>query len=232
MGNSCTNRFEHGHPRWFYFNGTIGATGTTLTGLKFTVVSSGVTSANNTVSNIAQVFGQTVGDPAPTPQIIYDESGDANPNNFNDDNSPPVADGSDYIPGTDTGIANDPDADGVDTFGNNTGTGPDGELNVITISPTDDILNGTQGRPDAIGPIDDNDDFTNKSTPTPPAGTNPTDLFDPAEITFNNSLKNPAASGFIAQTTVELYRLLKLRLLAVSPWAPMALTPTFLMAQR
>ena len=194
----------------FIFNGTIGATGTTLTGLKFTVVSSGVTSTNNTIRNIAQVFGETVGDPARTdnnpatiPQIIYDESGDANPNNFNDNNSPPVADGSDYDPATDTGIANDPDADEVDTFGNNTGTGPDGELNVITIAPTDDILNGTQGRPDAIGPTDDNDDFTNKSTPTPPVGTAPTAPFDPAEVVFNNSLKNPAASGFIAQTTVE-----------------------------
>lgn len=187
----------------FIFSGTIGATGTTLTGLKFNVVSSGLPTAGGTLYNIAQVFGQTLGDPATTPQIIYDESGDANPNNFNDDNTPPAPSGSDYVPGTDTGIA-DPANDGEDTAGNNTGTSEDGELNVITITPTtDDILNGTQNKPNAIGPIDDNDDFTNKSTPTPPAGTDPATLFDFTPVTFNNSLSNPAATGFIAETTVE-----------------------------
>ncbi|MGB3298200.1 MAG: hypothetical protein WBA76_08010, partial [Phormidesmis sp.] len=82
----------------FIFNGTIGASGTTLTGLKFSVVSSGLPTTGPTVGgtlyNIAQVFGQTLADPATVPQIIYDESGDANPNNFNDDNTPPAPSGS------------------------------------------------------------------------------------------------------------------------------------------
>jgi hypothetical protein len=189
----------------FVFNGTIGATGTTLTGLTFSVVSNGLPATGGIIENIAQVFGQTLGDPATTPQVIYDESGDPNPNNFNDDDSLPDQGGdetgSEYTPGTDTGIANP--ADGVDP-GNNTGTGDDGELNVIPITPTtDDILNGTNNTPNAIGPTGDNDDFTNKSTPTPPAGTNPTAPFDPAAVIFNNSLSNPAAVGFIAETTVE-----------------------------
>ena len=191
----------------FVFTGTIGATGTTQTGLEFTVVTSGVPATGGTVENIAQVFGQTVGDPSPNPQIIYDESGDENPNNFNDDGSLPPSDGdqtgSEYTPGTDDGI---PDAnnDGTDDNNDNTGTGPDGEVNVVTLTPTtDDILNGTQDTPNAIGPTSDNDDFTNKSTPTPPAGTDPSAPFDPDPVTFNNSLSNPAAVGFIAETTVE-----------------------------
>lgn len=193
----------------FVLDNTIGATGTTLTGLEFTVVTNGVAPTGGTVENIAQVFGQTVGDPAPTPQIIYDESGDQSPNNFSNDptNPLPPSDvdqtGSQYTPGTDTGIPNSVD-DGVDTGNDNTGAGPDGEVNVVSLTPTtDDILNGTQDTPNAVGPNGDNDDFTNKSTPTPPAGTDPSAPFNPAEVTFNNSLSNPAAVGFIAETTVE-----------------------------
>ena len=189
----------------FISSGPIGATGTTLTGLRFTVVSNGVDPTGGTVANIAQVFGQTLGDPAA--QIIYDESGDSNPNNFNDDGSLPPTDvdqsGSQYTPGVDTGIA-DPAVDGTDNGNNNTGQGPDGEVNVVVLTPTtDDILNGTQNTPNAIGPTSDNDDFTNQSTPTPPAGTSPTDTFNPDAITFNNTLSNPAASGFIADVTIE-----------------------------
>ena len=194
----------------FVFNNTIGATGATLTGLQFTVVTNDAASVNNTIENIAQVFGQTVGDPAETdndpntvPQVIYDESGDDNPNNFNDDDTPPAPTGSEYVPGTDDGLPNRVD-DGTDANNDNSGTGPDGEVNVVTLTPTtDDILNGTQDRPNAIGPTSDNDDFTNKSTPTPPAGTDPTAPFDPAPVTFNNSLSNPAQVGFIAETTIE-----------------------------
>ena len=191
----------------FVRSGTIGATGTTTTGLRFTVVSSGVASTGGIVENIAQVFGQTVGDPSPTPQVIYDESGDQNPNNFNDDDSLPDAggdaSGSEYIPGTDTGIA-DSANEGIDTNNNNTGIGEGGEVNVIRLTPTtDDILNGTRNTPNAIGPTSDNDDFTNQSTPTPAAGTDPAATFDPLAVTFENSLSNPAGAGFIAETTIE-----------------------------
>ena len=191
----------------FVNSSTIGANGATITGLEFTVVTNGVAPTGGIVENIAQVFGQTVGDPSPTPQVIYDESGDQNPNNFNDDGTLPDAggdaSGSEYTPGTDDGIA-DSVNQGTDVNNDNTGAGPDGEVNVISLTPTtDDILNGSQDTPNAIGPTSDNDDFTNKSTPTPPAGTDPTDTFDPDPVVFDNSLSNPAAVGFIAETTIE-----------------------------
>ena len=196
----------------FVFNNTIGATGTTTTGLSFTVITSAL-NGSKTVENIAQVFGQTVGDPNDTdndpnttPQIIYDESGDSNPNNFNDDGSLPPTDvdntGSQYTPGINTGIADAANQD-TDTAGNNTGIGPDGEVNVVRLTFSDDILNGPQNTPDAVGPTSDNDDFTNKSTPTPPAGTKPVDSFDPISVTFDNSLKNPASTSFISNVTVQ-----------------------------
>ncbi len=197
----------------FVRSGTIGATGTTTTGLRFTVVSSGVDSTGGIIENIAQVFGQTVGDPnstdndpATVPQIIYDESGDSNPNNFNDDNSLPPTDidqtGSQYTPGTDTGIANSAN-EGIDTNNNNTGVGLEGEVNVVTLAFSDDILNGTENTPGAVGPTSDNDDFTNKSTPTPAAGTDPTAPFDPDPVTFKNSFSNPASASFLSNVTVQ-----------------------------
>ncbi len=133
----------------FVFNSTIGATGNTITGLNFTVVNNGLVTGD-TVENIAQVFGQTVGDPSPTPQVIYDESGDADPNNFEGPTLPDDVGaggdgtGSEYTPGTDDGIANSAN-DGIDAGNNNTGTGPQGEVNVVTLTPGDDILNGTAG---------------------------------------------------------------------------------------
>ncbi|MGB5915334.1 MAG: hypothetical protein WBG63_10745, partial [Phormidesmis sp.] len=154
------------------------------------------------------VFGQTVGDPSPTPQVIYDESGDADPNNFEGPTLPDDVGaggdgtGSEYTPGTDDGIANS-GTDGIDAGNNNTGTGPQGEVNVVTLTPGDDILNGTATTPGAIGPTSDNDDFTNKSTSTPAAGTDPAAIFNPGPVTFNNSLSNPAQAGFISSTTIE-----------------------------
>jgi hypothetical protein len=184
--------------------------GATVSGLNFTVVTNGLPATGGTLENIAQVFGETVGDG--TNQVIYDESGDANPNNYTDLGAPPTADGSDYVPGTDTGLPPETDANNdnlpddpsiVDTNNNNTGTGDDGEINVFSITPTtDDILNGTQDTPNAIGPTGDNDDFTNKSTPVP-AELAPAATFDPTAITFNNSFSNPATAGFIAQATVQ-----------------------------
>jgi hypothetical protein len=201
----------------FVYTGSLGV-GTSITGLNFTVVTSGLPATGGTIENIAQVFGETLGDT--TNQIIYDESGDSRPNNFTDPNDPvapnaPAApDGSDYVPGTDDGIAPETDANGdnqpdtaslplIDNAGTNTGTGPKGELNVISLTPTtDDILNGTKDTPSAIGPTGDNDDFTNKSTPVP-AGLAPTAPFDPAPVIFDNSFSNPASTGFIAQATVQ-----------------------------
>lgn len=195
----------------FVNSGTMNP-GATITGLRFSVVTSGLPATGGTIENIAQVFGETLGDPDADPQIIYDESGDANPNNYDDAGNPPAADGSDYVPGTDDGIAPETDGDGdnqpddpalVDNNNDNTGTGEDGELNVISITPTtDDILTGPDGAPTAIGPTNDNDDFTNLSTPVP-AGLDPATPFDPDAVTFNNTLSNPASVGFIADTTIE-----------------------------
>ena len=170
------------------------APGFSIAGLKFTVVTSGLVSPPGTVNNIAQVFGETVDDPIN--KIVYDESGDQSPNNF--DGATP---GADYPVGGIDGVA-DPAANGVDP-GGNTGAGPNGEVNqVIILLATDDILTGPAGQPGAVGPNNDNDDFTNKSTVVPP-NIGPTDTFTPGLVVFNNSLTNPATSGFLANVTLQ-----------------------------
>ncbi|WP_299492710.1 hypothetical protein [Acaryochloris sp. IP29b_bin.137] len=156
------------------------------------------------VANIAQVFGETVGDPSN--EIVYDESGDNNPNNFNDNGTPPDPTGTNYNPnpGGDTGVAN-PVTQGTDTNNNNTGTGPGGEANVVNIGSaagSDDILNGPEGVPGATGPNDDDDDFTNQTTPVP-AGVGPNDTFNPDAVIFTSTVQNPASTGFIANVTLE-----------------------------
>ncbi len=195
----------------FIFTGTV-AKGTSVTGFEFEVVTSGVTSTTGTtIENIAQVFGQSEGDV--TEQIIYDESGDDNPNNFTDGNTPPTPDGSDYAPGAgDDGIAPESDGDNngvVDNPGDfdpgaNTGTGDDGEANVVILPLADDnLVNGPKDSSDATGPSGGTqDDFTNKSTPTPAAGIAPTDTFNPGPVDFDNSLTNPGAD-FVANVVVE-----------------------------
>ena len=189
----------------FVHNGPLAA-GYTETGLDFTVVTTGLDPVTGgTVDNLAQVFGQTAGDT----EIVYDESGDSDPNNY-DAGNPPDATGTDYPAAGDDGVA-DPIGDEVDLNNNNTGTGPDGEVNQVTVTPTnDDILNGTNPtgpatNPGAVGPTDDNDDFTNLSTAVP-AGVATGDTFDPASVTFNNSLTNPATGGFLSNVTIEPIR--------------------------
>ncbi|AOY83212.1 hypothetical protein BJP36_28115 [Moorena producens JHB] len=178
----------------FIFDGTI-PTGTStegdVNGFSFGVITSGLPVAGGEVANIAQAFGETVGDP--TDEVVYDESGDQNPNNYNDDGTPPDDSGTDFNPATDLGIAN-PSADGVDEDNDNTGEGPKGEDIVVTITAdietTSQILNGPEDRPNAIGPTNDNDDFTNQST-TIPAGTAQGIDIDPGAVTFNNTVENP-----------------------------------------
>lgn len=58
-----------------------------------------------------------------------------------------------------------------------------------TISDVASVLNGPDGQPDAVGPTDNNDDFTNQSAPIP-AGLAPGDTLDPAPVTFNNTVEN------------------------------------------
>ncbi len=169
--------------------GTV-AKGSALTGFSYVVTTTGASStAPTAVNNIAQVFGQTAGDA--TNALVYDESGDQDPSNFNDDGSR----------GSNTptnGVAT-PGTDGTDANGNNTGTGVGGEDNVYNVSPAGVVLNGPSGHPGATGPTNTDDDFTNLSTPVP-AGTVPGQTISPAAITFTNTLQNPGASAIAGNT--------------------------------
>ncbi|OCQ96392.1 hypothetical protein BCD64_03370 [Nostoc sp. MBR 210] len=154
-----------------------------------------------TIANIAQVFGKTPETNTP----VLDESGDQNPSNFdgssgsmrppldtdtNDDGVP------DQLPPTvPDGYITDPKTDptdlnttGTDTNGNNTGSGTGGEANVFTIS-LNSLVNGPNSFPDAVGPNNNNDDFTNKSSNVP-AGLTPGSTFNPNPVTFTNTVLN------------------------------------------
>jgi len=164
--------------------------GTTITGFSFSVVTSGLTSSGGTIANIAQVFGRTDG----TTREVYDESGDQRPSNFNDDGTPNAGDNpaTDAREDVNNGVAN-PATQGTDNANNNTGTGPGGEVNIFAITPPGNILNGTQGQPAAVGPTNNQDDFTNRSTNVP-ANLLPASTFDPTAVTFTNTLQNPSSN--------------------------------------
>jgi hypothetical protein len=189
----------------FVANTATVAKGTSVD-FKFNVLTSGLPVSGGKVDNIAQSFGQTFGDPSLTPKVVYEESGDSNPSNFDDLGNPgPVFD-----PTKDTGKA-DPITQGIDTKGDNTGTGTKGEVTETSISgvgssAADSIFNGPKLTPDAVGPTDVNDDFTNQST-TVPAGQDPTAVI-PATATaaltsqFTNAIKNPTQVP-LAQLTIQ-----------------------------
>ncbi|WP_339374406.1 beta strand repeat-containing protein [Picosynechococcus sp. PCC 8807] len=164
-------------------------------GFRFQVVTSGLT-AGGTIANIAQAFGETVGDP--NNEVVYDESGDQNPNNFNDDDTPPDPTGTNYDPVNDTGVA-DPANQDTDNNNNNTGTGPEGEANVLAITPPGAILNGPLNQPGAVGPTNNNDDFVNKSSLAIEGGgtqtATPGQTFNPAPVVFNNTFQNPSSNA-------------------------------------
>ncbi|WP_204368449.1 hypothetical protein [Neosynechococcus sphagnicola] len=175
----------------FFFTGTMAPGDTTVTnanGFQFRVTTSGVTAGGGQIANIAQAVGETQGD---TSNVVnYDESGDQQPNNFNADGTTTDPTGAGGTPTT--GVAN-PTADGVDNNNNNTGTGPNGEDNVFTLTPAGNILNGPGGQPAATGPDNTNQtDFVNKSSTDMPANSQAT--FDPAAVTFNNTVRNPGSS--------------------------------------
>lgn len=150
-----------------------------------------------TIANIAQVFGKTPETDVP----VLDESGDKNPSNFDGPpgNMTPPANtdnNGDRVPDklpepVPNGFVNNPNnpETGTDTQGNNTGTGPGGQANVFTFN-TASVLNGPNGKPDAVGPTNNNDDFTNKSTSVPAGLTPGSPLPNPTPVTFNNTLKN------------------------------------------
>jgi hypothetical protein len=166
--------------------GTLAANTTNTNGFQFRVTSN--LTVAGTIYNIAQVFGETVGDT--NNEVVYDESGDQNPNNFNDDGTPRDPDGLGG-PITD-GVAN-PTNQGIDNNNNNTGQGTGGEVNPtpIGVTPTGGILNGPGGQPTATGPDGTQQtDFVNQTVTNFPAVPAP---FNPDEITFDNTANNPGS---------------------------------------
>jgi hypothetical protein len=152
------------------------------------------------IYNIAQVFGSNPADPnstsdtTPGPRLAFDESGDTLPNNYNYDGTPGTSD-SNGIPLVYPGIidAKTPDSDPRspvfinEAKGSSSQTSADGEYIVVPfVAPAPATLkNGPRDRPLAIGSTNDNDDFTNKSTPL-----NGSDNFDPAVLPFVNTVIN------------------------------------------
>jgi hypothetical protein len=157
--------------------GTVGV-GTTVSGFTIALTpTAGFTGGQ--IANIAQVFGQSQSGatvPGTSTQIVYDESGDQTTNNGlngNDPGTTAIANGGittgqadPAVDGTDTGTGNN----ATDTTTTNQGsdTGPNagtkafgGEVILFTIAATP--LNGPNGQPGAVGPNNNNDDFTNKS---------------------------------------------------------------------
>jgi hypothetical protein len=149
--------------------------GSTATGFEVKVEVTDFTRTQ--IYNIAQVFGtqpQIPNNPAdktPSTKLIFDESGDSQPNNYNDDGTPGVKDVNQQpilYPGIldATVPANDPRSPnriGPDTSKNS----PDGEFLLVPfkIAAPPALKNGPREQPTAVGPTNDNDDFTNKSTP-------------------------------------------------------------------
>ncbi len=80
---------------------------------------------------------------------------------------------------------------GTDTGNNNSGDGVAGEANVFTVSEpvASDLQNGPENVPDAVGPTNNNDDFTNKSSLVPP-NTLPGSTLDPSPVAFTNTVTN------------------------------------------
>ncbi|MCP2729329.1 beta strand repeat-containing protein [Limnofasciculus baicalensis] len=196
---------------------TAVAPGETVNGFSVQVkVKSSVVATSLDVANIAQLLGQTSGVPTTdtnndgTPDnLIYDESGDQNPSNFNGSTPPGTDTNSDGIPDTNPPVAdgyvNDP-ADlgtiGTDSGNNNTGTGTGGEANLFTVQQpvASSVQTGPDGAPDAIGPTNNNDDFTNKSSLVP-AGTKPGTTIDPAAVGFTNTVKNSGTDAGLLTLT-------------------------------
>lgn len=164
------------------------AQGTQVSGFEFKVVTSNIAPGTTAIANIAQVFGGTAGNPD---RLVYDESGDQNPSNFNDDGTLPVLD-ADGNPVVSSGVAN-PATDGQDPNNNNTGVGPGGEANVVTLpfAPTT-IINGPIGTPGAVGPTDQNDSFTNNAVVPLPPNLRPGEPISPVPpADFGNTVVNP-----------------------------------------
>ncbi|NEO99904.1 MAG: hypothetical protein F6K58_14730 [Symploca sp. SIO2E9] len=179
-----------------YTGGTTITRGDIVEGFSFQVVTTNVPAEGQTIENIAQVFGQTedgAGTGTGLGDLVYDESGDQNPNNFNDDGTPPADNTpTDGVPDQTVDEA-DPNSSDNDPDKDNQGTGPGGEVNVFNLLPPGAILNGPDAAPEAIGPTDNNDDFTNQAvTPLNLDGNNQLDAA--VTETFTNTVNNPGTN--------------------------------------
>lgn len=171
--------------------------GSSASGFSISVTTTGMANGGR-LANVAQVFGTTdsdnvgtTGTPDPSKPAI-DESGDAQYSNYNLDGTPGANDANTGKPVT-NGVPDfaNPNT-GSDTNGNNTGTGPLGEPNVLDIVPPAQlgVLNGPKNRPEATGSAgNQNDDFTNKAVKVT-AGLVQGDTYDPDAVTFTNTVKN------------------------------------------
>ena len=208
----------------FIRDGSVAA-GVEVTGFEFSVVAdNGVAPAltdTTPIYNLAQAFGQSDGDG--DGNIVFDESGDPNPNNFipngttgflepptNNNGTPGDEPYGDYDPTLTTGNTGDPDAaapGGVDANNNNSGAGADGEPNVVILNdppepPTPGVLlNGPLNQAAAVGPIGQDDDFTSKGI-NEGVTNNGIPITTIAPVVFNNSFRN--TSGLDLENIVLL----------------------------
>ncbi|MBE9137918.1 hypothetical protein IQ254_12060 [Nodosilinea sp. LEGE 07088] len=168
--------------------------GTAVNDFRFTVVTSGLPATGGSVANIGQIFGETLNDPANN--LVYDESGDQDANNYDDGVFPPNPNISDFVANPQTGAANPNDPD---TNGNNTGTGPNGEANVIGILPlppaNSALLNGPNNVPNAIGPTNVQDDFTNVATTVDTVGVQGSASNPTVTAPITNTVRNTIATN-------------------------------------
>jgi hypothetical protein len=171
--------------------------GSSTTGFGFLVLASGASSgATNTLLNLGQVFGQSLGDPTNLP--VFDNSGDQYPANFSAGNGTP---GSSVPLGTQPGSGYPP-ASGPNDPGGNTGPAG-GANNVVTLTPQTALLNGPAGAPAAVGPDGTTTtDLTIQSvtvpTGLPPSSGLPTAL----QSVFTNTIGNTGTVPLMNVTVV------------------------------
>ena len=178
--------------------------GTNLTGFSFGVITNGLTAPGGSIANVAQVFGETAGDP--NNNVVYDESGDQEFNNLNFGDTP-TNNTTTFDPTTDFGVgnANDPE----NTNNGNDGTGPDGESNVVVITTLPPVVgslfNGPDNVPTATGPTNTNDDFTNAVATIPAADVSIQGApSNPDAVTITNQVNNPNATRLDTVTLLPL----------------------------
>ncbi len=162
------------------------APGTTVIGFNIQVRTTLVALTPTNIYNIAQVVGTTAGG---GPKV-YDNSGDQNPSNFNSGTTT-------FPTTTDPGFNTAPTPPNIDAGNNNGATNNTiGNFNQtpIAVPAANSLLNGPDQQPAAFGPVDQNDDFTNKSASIPPNLAPGTTTLNPAAVTFTNTVQNTGTS--------------------------------------